>query len=226
MRIHVPTGTLKILPILIARRRPRLRPKPTSERIYLRERSKVLVGHLTRRAHQGTEQSNGNSSEGAASHPTSSLEGARVPLRKSSERPSALAVFRRSSARRPLHHRGGRPLSRLLQEPHHRGDPQTPAPTGPGIRPAGAHRRHVSRGKDQRHRETGRPARRPARPERRNHRCRWRGRGSRRPRGARQDERLLRPHAQRRMERAHRQAHSQCHQHRHRRLRPRPGDGL
>ena len=38
--------------------------------------------------------------------------------------------------------------------------------------------------------------------------------------------RFLQSRPQRRMERTHRQAHSQRHQHRHRRLRPGPGDGL
>ena len=40
------------------------------------------------------------------------------------------------------------------------------------------------------------------------------------------DGRLLEPRAERRVEGAHRQAHSQRRQHRHRRLRPRPRDGL
>ena len=40
------------------------------------------------------------------------------------------------------------------------------------------------------------------------------------------DGRLLQSRAQRRMERPHRQTHSQCHQHRHWRFRPRTGDGL
>ena len=46
---------------------------------------------------------------------------------------------------------------------------------------------------------------------------------SRRPE---QDGRLCRAGPQRRLERTHRQAHSQRRQHRHRRLRSRPGDGL
>ena len=58
------------------------------------------------------------------------------------------------------------------------------------------------------------------------HRRGRRERGSPGPRRARQDGRLLRPRAERRVERAHRQADRERRQHRHRRLRPRPGDGL
>ena len=53
-----------------------------------------------------------------------------------------------------------------------------------------------------------------------------RGRGAGRARGARPDGRLLRPGAERRLDRLHRPTHPQRGQHRHRRLRPGPGDGL
>ena len=46
------------------------------------------------------------------------------------------------------------------------------------------------------------------------------------PCGARQDGRILRPRARRRVEGPHRQAHPQRRQYRHRRLRSRAGDGL
>ena len=70
-------------------------------------------------------------------------------------------------ARREADGRGRGTLSRLLQEPHHRRDPAAPAATGRGVGPARAHRRHVPRRQDQRHREARRAARRAARAARR-----------------------------------------------------------
>ena len=97
---------------------------------------------------------------------------------------------------------------------------------GRGVRPARAHRRHVPRRQDQRHRESRRPARRAARPAWHVDRGGRQERRARGPRRARRDGRLLQPRAERRLEGAHRQAHPQRRQHRHRRLRPRPRDGV
>ena len=95
------------------------------------------------------------------------------------------------------------------------------------VRPARAHRRDVPRRQDQRHRKiapccTSRCARRAGASIVR----RRRERRAARPRGARQDGRVLQPRPQRRVEGPYRQAHPQRDQHRHRRLRPRSGDGL
>ena len=87
-------------------------------------------------------------------------------------------------------------------------------------------RRHVSRRQNQRHRETGRPARCPACPGRRVDRRRWRKRRAAGTRRSRQDGRFRQSHPRRRVARAHRQAHSQRRQHRHRRFRSGPGDGV
>ena len=70
-------------------------------------------------------------------------------------------------ARRADDGRGGGPLPGLLEESHHRRNPQAPAATGRGIRPARAHRRHVPGREDQHHGKSRRPARGPARAERR-----------------------------------------------------------
>ena len=63
-------------------------------------------------------------------------------------------------------------------------------------------------------------------PRERLHRCGWRERGARSACRARPDGQFCKPDTQRRMEGAHRQAHSQRDQRRHRRLRPRTGHGL
>ena len=55
---------------------------------------------------------------------------------------------------------------------------------------------------------------------------RWRRRREGRARGARPDERVLRPGAIGRVEGPHRQADQERRQHRHRRFRPRTGDGV
>ena len=59
-----------------------------------------------------------------------------------------------------------RPLSRLLEESHHGRDPRAALSAGRGVRPARAHRRDVPGRQDQRDREPGRPACRPARAAR------------------------------------------------------------
>ena len=136
-------------------------------------------------------------------------------------------LVRTGSAARPAHdRRGRRPVSRLLQEPSHRRDAVPAAPTGRGIGPGAAHPGHVQRREDQHHRKPRRAARGAARAQRPDHPGRWQERRAGSARGARQDDRLRQPRAQRRVERPHRQAHSQRGQHRHRRLRPRSGDGL
>ena len=56
-------------------------------------------------------------------------------------------------------------LPRLLEEPHHRRDPQAAPATGRGIRPARADRRHVPRRENQRHGKPRRPARGLAAPK-------------------------------------------------------------
>ena len=84
-----------------------------------------------------------------------------------------------------------------------------PPPTGGGVRPARADRRHVPRREDQRHGEPGRPARGPARAPGGLDRRGRRERGAPGPRRARQDGRLLQPRAERRLEGPHRQAHPQ-----------------
>ena len=66
--------------------------------------------------------------------------------------------------------RGGGPLPRLLEEPHHGRNISASAATGGGIRPAGADRRHVPRREDQHHGESRGAARRFARAERSIHR--------------------------------------------------------
>ncbi len=63
-----------------------------------------------------------------------------------------------------------------------------------------AHRRHVPRRQDQRHRKTRRAAHGPPRPERRVHRRGRRERRARSPRRPRQDGRLLRPRTKRRLD--------------------------
>ena len=121
---------------------------------------------------------------------------------------------------------GRRPLHRLQQAPGHPRDAAAADRPGPHRAPRTAARRDVLR---RAHQHLGEPrgaahraaaaARRRAdrrRPERR------RGRA----RGARQDGRLHRPAAQRRVDGRHRRAHQDRRQHRHRRLGPRPGDGV
>ena len=115
---------------------------------------------------------------------------------------------------------------RLLQEPRHRRDPAAAPAAGRGVRIARAHRRHVPRREDQRHRKPRRAARGPARAARNVDPGRRRERRAGGARRAGQDGGLLRPRAQRRLDGPHRQAHPQRGQHRHRRLRPRAGDGL
>src|SRR5205814_1524555 len=122
--------------------------------------------------------------------------------------------------------RGGRHLSRLLEESRHGRDPGSALPTGRGVRPARAHRRHVPGRQDQPHGRPRRPACRPARSAWHADRHGRQGRGARGPRRPRRDGRLRQPGAERRVEGAHGQAHSQRRQHRHRRFRPRPRDGL
>ena len=62
--------------------------------------------------------------------------------------------------------RGGRHLSRLLEEPRHRRDAAAPCRAGRGLRPARPHRRHVPRRANQRHRGPRRAPRRAAGPAR------------------------------------------------------------
>src|SRR5207247_2011034 len=77
--------------------------------------------------------------------------------------------------------RGGRGLSRLLQESRHRRYPRTASPTGRGVRSARAHRRHVPGRQDQRDGSWGRPARGPASSARCVDHRRWSERGARGP---------------------------------------------
>ena len=93
-------------------------------------------------------------------------------------------------------------------------------------RAARAHRRHVFGQQDQHHGEPRRPAYRVARARRRIDHGRRPERGPASPCRPRQDGRLLRTGAERRVEGPYRQAHPQRRQYRHRRLRPRSGHGL
>ena len=78
---------------------------------------------------------------------------------KIERRASPQLVRRRPRPWRAAHGRGGGPLPRLLQEPHHRGNDRPLAATRRGVGPARPDRRDVSRREDQRHRGSGRPAR-------------------------------------------------------------------
>ena len=59
--------------------------------------------------------------------------------------PSAQALRRRPETRRAHDGRSAGPLSGLLEESHHRRNPQAPAATCRGIRAARTHRRHRNR---------------------------------------------------------------------------------
>ena len=85
---------------------------------------------------------------------------------------------------------------------------------------------HVPGREDQRHRESGRPARGASGSEGTVDRRRRRGRGAPGPCRARQDDRVRQPGAERRLDGPHGPADQEHRQHRHRRLRPGAGDGL
>ena len=186
-----------------------------------RQRDREAHGEAARTHEPAGDQRMPRSPDGAAWRALDSAS--RAKLRAAAPAP---AVRRRPGRGERLAARGGRPLPRLLEEPHHRRDAAAAAAAGRGVRPARAHRRDVPRREDQRHREPRRAARRAARAARRVDRRRRRERRARGARGARPHGRLRRPRAQRRVEGPHRQAHPQRRQHRHRRLGPRPGDGL
>src|SRR2546427_2639732 len=138
----------------------------------------------------------------------------------------ALALRRRSDARRAPDRGGGRHLPRLLQESRDGRDTRAAASSSRRVRAARAHRRHVPGRQDQPDGRPSRPARRPACAARDVDRRGRQGRRTRGPCGDRRDGRLLRPGAERRVEGAHWQAHPQRDQHRHRGLRSRARDGL
>ena len=115
-------------------------------------------------------------------YPTSGLAGPLEPSSRGQGPASAQAVRGRRQARRAHDAGGRRPLPRLLQEPHHRRDAAAAARARRAVRPARAHRRHVPRRQDQRHREPGRAAHGAARAARRRDRGRRPRRRARRAR--------------------------------------------
>ena len=129
-------------------------------------------------------------------------------------------------ARRADDGRGPGHLPRLLEESHHRRDPQAAPATGRGMpicergsTPCSGVKRSTSR-------RTALSCTWPCARQRGLDRRRWRKRGASGPRRPRQDGGFLRPGAQRHLERLHRETHSQRREHRYRRLRPRARDGL
>ena len=122
--------------------------------------------------------------------------------------------------------RRGGPVSRLLEEPHHGRDALAAVPASQRAGAGGAAGGDVQRREDQRHREAGGAARRAARATGHADRSGRAGRGARGARGARPHGRVLGSRAERRLDRAHRKAHSQRRQYRHRRLLSGAGDGV
>ena len=101
------------------------------------------------------------------SHRTAGVEGAAARTTRAMRDVTLQQLFAADAARgERLTRRGRGPLSRLLEEPRHRRDAAAAAAARRGVGPARAHRRHVPRRQDQRHREPRRAARRAARAAR------------------------------------------------------------